>query len=126
MNYLLNLKMVIITSIVYIKIQMSILKHFSHQYLNCSYFSFLFLVYGSKPGLVIPAYSDYFVLLNPGPEFPFAPGAFDILGVVIQLFCGLILVVLFLLLSLCLLHRYTKQVAQAQGVEMMTLRNSFR
>ncbi|XP_026471898.1 tyrosine-protein phosphatase 69D-like [Ctenocephalides felis] len=84
------------------------------------------MVYGSKPGLVIPAYSDYFVLLNPGPEFPFAPGAFDILGVVIQLFCGLILVVLFLLLSLCLLHRYTKQVAQAQGVEMMTLRNSFR
>lgn len=38
---------------------------------------------------------------------------------------ALILLVLILLVSLCLLQRYTKQVAEAQGVEI-SLRNSLR
>lgn len=49
---------------------------------------------------------------------------FDVL-VLIQVMIVLILVVLILLLSLCLLQRYTKQVAEAQGVEI-SLRNSLR
>ncbi|GLH05083.1 Tyrosine-protein phosphatase 69D [Gryllus bimaculatus] len=84
------------------------------------------VVFGPNHSL-LPAYSDYFEPLQPGPG-PEALAASDtpqVLAVVLQVLCALVLVVLVLLVSLCLLQRYTKQVAEAQGVEM-TLTNSFR
>ncbi|PSN55870.1 Tyrosine-protein phosphatase 69D [Blattella germanica] len=71
------------------------------------------------------AYSGYFMPLNPGPQVFQAAEQSQVLALVLQVLCALILIVLVLLLSLCLLQRYTKQVAEAQGVEM-TLTNSFR
>jgi protein-tyrosine phosphatase len=75
--------------------------------------------------MLLPAYSGYFVSLNPGPQVLEAAEQSQVLALVLQILCALILIVLVLLLSLCLLQRYTKQVAEAQGVEM-TLTNSFR
>ena len=75
--------------------------------------------------MLLPAYSGYFVALNPGPQVLEAAEQSQVLALVLQVLCALILIVLVLLLSLCLLQRYTKQVAEAQGVEM-TLTNSFR
>jgi cytochrome bd-type quinol oxidase subunit 2 len=78
------------------------------------------------PGqMLLPAYSGYFVALNPGPQVLQAAEQSQVLALVLQVLCALILIVLVLLLSLCLLQRYTKQVAEAQGMEM-TLTNSFR
>ncbi|KAJ9581021.1 hypothetical protein L9F63_023808, partial [Diploptera punctata] len=81
------------------------------------------IVYGPEQTL-LPAYSGYFVALNPGPQVFHAAEQSQVLALVLQVLCALILIVLVLLLSLCLLQRYTKQVAEAQGVEM-TLTNSF-
>ena len=81
-------------------------------------------VFGPEQTL-LPAYSGYFIALNPGPQVFQAAEQSQVLALVLQVLCALILIVLVLLLSLCLLQRYTKQVAEAQGVEM-TLTNSFR
>ncbi|XP_069693184.1 tyrosine-protein phosphatase 69D isoform X2 [Periplaneta americana] len=82
------------------------------------------IVFGPEQTL-LPAYSGYFVALNPGPQVLQAAEQSQVLALVLQVLCALILIVLVLLISLCLLQRYTKQVAEAQGVEM-TLTNSFR
>ncbi|XP_068082268.1 tyrosine-protein phosphatase 69D isoform X2 [Anabrus simplex] len=96
-----------------------------HLDMNSNYTGFLeVIVYGVNRTL-LPAYSDYFEQLNPGPEVTQAAESSQVLAIVLQLLCALILLVLVLLVSLCLLQRYTKQVAQVQGVEM-TLTNSFR
>ncbi|XP_049806614.1 tyrosine-protein phosphatase 69D [Schistocerca nitens] len=84
------------------------------------------VVYGEGRAL-LPAYSSYLTTLSPGP----GPAALraepsqHVLSLVLQLLCALTVIMLVLLLSLCLLQRYTKHVAEAQGVEM-TLANSFR
>lgn len=88
-------------------------------------FFFYISVYGRHEGETLTAYSNYFSILNPGPQVLEAPST-QVLGIVIQILCALILVVLLLLMALCVLHRYTKQVAHAQGIEMITFRNSFR
>jgi protein-tyrosine phosphatase len=75
--------------------------------------------------MLLPAYSGYFMVLKPGPQILQAAEQSQVLALVLQVLCALILIVLVLLLSLCLLQRYTKQVAEAQGVEM-TLTSSFR
>lgn len=90
-----------------------------------SWIIFHISVYGRHEGETLTAYSNYFSILNPGPQVLEAPST-QVLGIVIQILCALILVVLLLLMALCVLHRYTKQVAHAQGIEMITFRNSFR
>ncbi|KAF4532910.1 hypothetical protein B566_EDAN001514 [Ephemera danica] len=82
------------------------------------------IVFGPDKSL-LQAYSNYFVPLKAGPSVMLADKTSQMLLVIVQVLLGLMLVVFVLLLSLCLLQRYTKQVAEAQGVEM-TLRNSFR
>lgn len=86
---------------------------------------FHILVRGANRGETLTAYSNYFAVLTPGPTVFEAPSN-QALGIVIQILCGLILIVVILLMALCLLHRYSKQVAHVQGVEMITFRNSFR
>ncbi|XP_063218858.1 tyrosine-protein phosphatase 69D isoform X2 [Bacillus rossius redtenbacheri] len=73
----------------------------------------------------LSAYSGYFRTLSAGPEVLQADESPQVLVIVLQVLCGLVLVVLLLLLSLCTLQHYTKQVAEAQGVEM-TFTSSFR
>lgn len=72
----------------------------------------------------LAAYSNYLVMLNPGPQVLAAPPASE-MGLVIQVLCALVAVALILLTVLCLLLRYTKQ-AHAQAVEMITFRTSLR
>jgi hypothetical protein len=81
-------------------------------------------VFGPDKSL-LQAYSNYFVPLKAGPSVMLADETGQLLLIIVQVLLGLMLVVFVLLLSLCLLQRYSKQVAEAQGVEM-TLRNSFR
>lgn len=69
------------------------------------------------------AYSNYLVMMNPGPEVVAAPAA-GTLSLVVQILCGLVMIVLLLLGALCILHHYTKQ-AHAQAVEI-TFRTSLR
>jgi len=92
---------------------------------NSNYTGFVEVIVFGPEQMLLPAYSGYFVALNPGPQVLEAAEQSQVLALVLQVLCALILVVLVLLLSLCLLQRYTKQVAEAQGVEM-TLTNSFR
>ena len=73
---------------------------------------------------VMAAYSNYLVMMHPGPEVLEAPISGSI-GIVVQILCGLVVVALLLLTALCLLHQYTKQ-AHAQAVEMITFRTSLR
>lgn len=75
--------------------------------------------------ILLQAYSSYFVPLKAGHSVEIADETGQMLSVVLQVLLALIFVVFVVLLALCLLQRYTKQVAEAQGVEM-TLRNSFR
>lgn len=92
---------------------------------NSNYTGFVeVIVYGGEQ-VLLPAYSSYFETLQPGPQVYHAADSSQFLTIILQVLCTLILLVLILLVSLCLLQRYTKQVAEAQGVEM-TLRNSFR
>lgn len=69
-------------------------------------------------------YSNYLVMMNPGPEVIAAPASSSI-SIVVQILCGLLVVALLLATALCLLHQYTKQ-AHAQAVEMITFRTSLR
>lgn len=92
--------------------------------MNSNYTGFVeVIVLGSQKSM-IPAYSGYFVVLNPGPQVLQATESTTIV-IILQVLCALMLVVLVLLAALCLLQRYTKQVAESQGVEM-NLRTSFR
>ncbi|KAG8262141.1 C6 finger domain-containing protein, variant [Homalodisca vitripennis] len=75
--------------------------------------------------VLIPAYSSYFETLQPGPQVFHAAESSQFLTIILEVMIVLILVVLILLVSLCLLQKYTKQVAEAQGVEI-SLRNSLR
>lgn len=83
-----------------------------------------FVVRGQNDGHVMAAYSNYLVMMNPGPEVVVATSTGS-MGLIIQIFCGLAIVALVLLSALCLLHQYTKQ-AHAQAVEMITFRTSLR
>lgn len=69
------------------------------------------------------AYSNYLMMMNPGPEVVAAPAA-NTLSLVVQILCALAMVVILLLGALCILHHYTKQ-AHAQAVEI-TFRTSLR
>ncbi|XP_039298297.1 tyrosine-protein phosphatase 69D [Nilaparvata lugens] len=82
------------------------------------------IVFGGKQ-VFLPAYSSYFEALNPGPQVLQAIQPNPMLNNVLQVACVLLFVILVLVVVLYLLQRYTKQVAEAQGVEM-SLRNSFR
>lgn len=73
---------------------------------------------------VLAAYSNYLVMMNPGPEVVAAPPPTG-LGLFVQVLCGLVVVTLLLLTALCILHRYTRQ-AHAQAVQVITFRTSLR
>lgn len=81
-------------------------------------------VRGADPNQILAAYSNYLVMMNPGPDVVAAPLDSG-LGIFVQVLCGLVVITLLLLTALCLLHRYTKQ-AHAQAVEMITFRTSLR
>ncbi|XP_071455284.1 tyrosine-protein phosphatase 69D [Hetaerina americana] len=93
--------------------------------MNSNYTGFIEITVLGPGNTVYTAYSDYFPQLNPGPQVEKAESSSQLISIILQVLCGIIFVVLILLLAICLLQRYTKQVAEAQGVEM-TLRNSFR
>ena len=65
-------------------------------------------------------------MMNPGPENPEVPrtATLGTLNLVVQILCGIVMLVLLLLGALCILHHYTKQ-AHAQAVEI-TFRTSLR
>nr|CAD7424727.1 unnamed protein product [Timema monikensis] len=92
---------------------------------SSNYTGFVEVVVMGVGNTLLPAYSSYFGALNPGPHVLHAAESSQVLTVILQVLCALILVVLVLLAALCFLQRYTKQVAEAQGVEM-TLTNTFR
>ncbi|KAK9890199.1 hypothetical protein WA026_010310 [Henosepilachna vigintioctopunctata] len=81
------------------------------------------LVHGSGNS-ALAAYSNYFVMMNPGPEVVEAPVVTSF-SLVVKILCGLLLIIFLLLFALIVLHRYTKQ-AHAQAVEMITFRTSLR
>ncbi|XP_046406148.1 tyrosine-protein phosphatase 69D [Ischnura elegans] len=93
--------------------------------LKSNYTGFVEITVLGPNNSVYTAYSDYFPQLNPGPQVIIAESSSQLVSIILQVLCAIIFVVLILLLAICLLQRYTKQVAEAQGVEM-TLRNSFR
>lgn len=93
--------------------------------INANYTSFVeVIVYGQLDGAVMAAYSNYLMMMHPGPEVVEAPPSSS-MSLVVQILSGLIVIALILLTVLCLLHQYTKQ-AHAQAVEMITFRTSLR
>ncbi|KAJ1525691.1 hypothetical protein ONE63_008902 [Megalurothrips usitatus] len=70
------------------------------------------------------ATTQYLPVTSPGQTVAFAAESNTIVTI-LQVLCALMLVILVILTALCLLQRYTKQVAESQGVEM-NLRTSFR
>nr|XP_023023889.1 tyrosine-protein phosphatase 69D isoform X2 [Leptinotarsa decemlineata] len=93
--------------------------------INSNYTGFVeVIVHGKAKPYFMAAYSNYLDMMNPGPEVVAAPAA-GTLSLIVQILCGLIVVILILLGALCVLHRYTKQ-AHAQAVEMITFRTSLR
>lgn len=92
--------------------------------MNSNYTGFVEVIVLGNQKSMIPAYSGYFVVLNPGPQVLHATESTTIVTI-LQVLCALMLVILVFLAALCLLQRYTKQVAESQGVEM-NLRTSFR
>nr|XP_022914694.1 tyrosine-protein phosphatase 69D [Onthophagus taurus] len=95
--------------------------------INSNYTGFVeIIVGGAHLGTeeVTAVYSNYLMILNPGPDVITAPVSGSV-GIVVQILCGLLVVALLLATALCLLHQYTKQ-AHAQAVEMITFRTSLR
>ncbi|CAH1153419.1 unnamed protein product [Phaedon cochleariae] len=93
--------------------------------INSNYTGFVeVIVHGNTRPIFLAAYSSYLDMMNPGPEVVAAPAA-GTLSLIVQILCGLVVVILVLLGALCILHRYTKQ-AHAQAVEMITFRTSLR
>ncbi|XP_046682093.1 tyrosine-protein phosphatase 69D isoform X2 [Homalodisca vitripennis] len=92
---------------------------------NSNYTGFVEVIVFGGEEVLIPAYSSYFETLQPGPQVFHAAESSQFLTIILEVMIVLILVVLILLVSLCLLQKYTKQVAEAQGVEI-SLRNSLR
>lgn len=76
----------------------------------------------------ISTFSEYFQEMNAGAPSPSELNGKDlsfILNIVIQILCGLILIVLLVLLTLCLLHKhFSKNIAQ-EG-EAISLGDSLR
>ncbi|XP_065213530.1 tyrosine-protein phosphatase 69D isoform X3 [Planococcus citri] len=94
---------------------------------NSNYTGFV-LVTVHGDGQFIPGYSPYFSILQPGPDLSEESddaAAILLQNISFQILCGMIVISIMMLAAFCLLQHYTKQVAEAQGVEM-TLRNSFR
>ncbi|XP_063928100.1 tyrosine-protein phosphatase 69D isoform X2 [Zophobas morio] len=96
--------------------------------INSNYTGFIeVVVYGnSTRASTIAAYSNYLIMMNPGPENAEVPrtATLGTLNLVVQILCGIVMLVLLLLGALCILHHYTKQ-AHAQAVEI-TFRTSLR
>ncbi|XP_054290897.1 tyrosine-protein phosphatase 69D-like [Macrosteles quadrilineatus] len=92
---------------------------------NSNYTGFVEVIVFGGEQVLIPAYTSYFETLQPGPQVLHAAESSQFLTIILEVMIVLILIVLILLVSLCLLQRYTKQVAEAQGVEI-SLRNSLR
>ncbi|XP_063928101.1 tyrosine-protein phosphatase 69D isoform X3 [Zophobas morio] len=94
--------------------------------INSNYTGFIeVVVYGnSTRASTIAAYSNYLIMMNPGPENAEVPrtATLGTLNLVVQILCGIVMLVLLLLGALCILHHYTKQ-AHAQAVEI-TFRTS--
>lgn len=86
------------------------------------------IVENSQTQNSLSAYSEYFETMKAGaPNFP-PNGDFDmeaLLNIGVTVLCGLILIVLILLTTLCLLHRYYSKNA-AQADEVYTLSDSLR
>ncbi|KRT79270.1 hypothetical protein AMK59_7578 [Oryctes borbonicus] len=92
--------------------------------INSNYTGFVeILVRGYNGNNVMAVYSNYLMMMNPGPAVS-APEAGSV-GIVVQILSGLLVMALLLAVALCLLRRYTKQ-AHAQAVEMITFRTSLR
>lgn len=95
--------------------------------LNSNYSGFVEIIVENAENS-ISAYSEYFETMKAGaPDYPdmsdFDMEAF--LNISVTILCGLILVVLVLLTTLCLLHRYYSKNA-AQADEVYTLSDSLR
>ncbi|XP_049820439.1 tyrosine-protein phosphatase 69D isoform X3 [Aethina tumida] len=90
--------------------------------ISSNYTAFVEIIVRGSESNYMAAYSHYLDLLNPGPEVVIVP-AVDTISLTVQILCASFVVILLLLGTLCILHRYTKQ-AHAQAVEMITFRTS--
>lgn len=91
----------------------------------CLLFLFL-LVYGIKENQLLAAYSGYFNPLYGGLDLmTTAEEEVTTLGIIFQITIFLVLLIIVLLMTLCILLRYSKRT-QEGGEEIITLRNSFR
>ncbi|XP_014226420.1 tyrosine-protein phosphatase 69D [Trichogramma pretiosum] len=94
---------------------------------KANYTAFLeVIVYGTEKDTYLPAYSGYLPPLFGGidPKLVMEDDM-TTFGVILQISLVLIMVIIVLLITLCVLHRYSKRVQQ-RGEEIITLRNSFR
>ncbi|XP_044741511.1 tyrosine-protein phosphatase 69D [Chrysoperla carnea] len=98
---------------------------------NSNYTAFVeIIVHGAEPRQTMATYTAYMDLMRPASDFiPISAlndTSLEPLGLVTQIICGILLIAIIFIPAICILHKYTKQVARAQGAEMITLRNSFR
>lgn len=89
------------------------------------------IVHGNEPNQTMATYSHYMDMQRPAPDpiYYLSVNNMDnakYLSLALKILCGVVLVAIIFIPAICLLHKYTKQVARAQGAEMITLRNSFR
>uniref|UniRef100_W4VRM2 protein-tyrosine-phosphatase n=1 Tax=Corethrella appendiculata TaxID=1370023 RepID=W4VRM2_9DIPT len=96
-----------------------------------NYTGFVEIMVTNKNGNALEAissYSEYFQEMNPGAPPSDGYNSNDlsmILNIVIQILCGLMVIVLLLLMTLCLLHKhYSKNLSN--GDEAISLRDSLR
>lgn len=84
------------------------------------------VVYGSKEGQVLTAYSSYFTPLYGGVEILTAAAEdTTTLGFILQISIFMVLLIVVLLVTLCIMVKYSKR-SQQQGEEIITLTDSFR
>ncbi|KAL1493162.1 hypothetical protein ABEB36_011272 [Hypothenemus hampei] len=73
--------------------------------INSNYTGFIeIIVRDDSNPTMLAAYSNYLDMMNPGPEVLAAPRT-ETIGLIFQVLCGLMVVILFLLGVLCILHR---------------------
>ncbi|KAL0276002.1 UNVERIFIED_CONTAM: hypothetical protein PYX00_003690 [Menopon gallinae] len=83
-----------------------------------NYTGFVEIVVYGQNGNLIPAYSNYFMPMIPGPTVLTAVDNSRQLTIALYVLIGLVIIVFILVIVLFVLHNYTKTVAEEQGIEM--------
>ncbi|XP_059488748.1 tyrosine-protein phosphatase 69D isoform X2 [Neocloeon triangulifer] len=93
--------------------------------IDSQYTGFMQIIVHGPDNTMLQTFSNYFTAIRPNSHVIVADTHTDILSLALNITMALLVLVLILLLSICLVTRYSKSIADQQGVEL-SLRESFR